>query len=88
MYVLLRFPLLKVTVTFIISKGNLECAVNMGIKTFVAQCGRTLKLAVKPGREELWLSIKISVLGVGLVGIIGFAIKYISIALQGLLGAS
>jgi hypothetical protein len=36
-----------------------------------------LKLAVKPGREELWLSIKISVLGIGVVGLVGFAIKLI-----------
>jgi len=56
----------------------------MGIKSFLAQCARTLKLAVKPGRDELWLSIKISVLGIGVVGLIGFAIKYISSALGGL----
>jgi protein translocase SEC61 complex gamma subunit len=53
----------------------------MGIKSFLAQCARTLKLAVKPGREELWLSIKISVLGIGIVGLIGFVIKYIGFAL-------
>ncbi|MDR2699767.1 MAG: protein translocase SEC61 complex subunit gamma [Nitrososphaerota archaeon] len=49
----------------------------MGIKSFLSQCARTLKLAVKPGREELWLSIKISVLGIGVVGLVGFAIKLI-----------
>jgi protein translocase SEC61 complex gamma subunit len=54
----------------------------MGIKSFLAQCARTLKLAVKPGREELWLSIKISVLGIGVVGIVGFAIKFIASALM------
>ncbi len=53
----------------------------MGIKSFLAQCARTLKLAVKPGREELWLSIKISILGIGAIGIIGFAIRYIANAL-------
>jgi len=42
-----------------------------------------LKLAIKPGRDELWLSIKISVLGIGLVGIIGFVIKLLSYALGG-----
>lgn len=55
----------------------------MGIKSFLAQCARTLKLAVKPGREELWLSIKISVLGIGIVGLIGFVIRYIGTALMG-----
>jgi protein translocase SEC61 complex gamma subunit len=55
----------------------------MGIKSFLAQCARTLKLAVKPGREELWLSIKISVLGIGVVGLVGFVIRFISVSLQG-----
>jgi protein translocase SEC61 complex gamma subunit len=49
----------------------------MGIKSFLSQCARTLKLAVKPGREELWLSIKISALGIGVIGLIGFATKLI-----------
>jgi protein translocase SEC61 complex gamma subunit len=50
----------------------------MGIKSWLQQAGRTLKLAVKPDREELWLSIKISLLGIGAVGLIGFVIKMIS----------
>jgi protein translocase SEC61 complex gamma subunit len=53
----------------------------MGVKSWITQAGRTLKLAVKPGREELWLSIKISLLGIGAVGLIGFVIKLISLAL-------
>ena len=56
---------------------------NMGIRSWLAQAARTLKLAVKPGREELWLSIKISLLGIGLVGIIGFVIKLLSYAIGG-----
>ena len=42
-----------------------------------------MKLAIKPGRDELWLSIKISILGIGIVGIIGFVIKLLSYALGG-----
>lgn len=53
----------------------------MGIKSWLQQAGRTLKLAVKPGREELWLSIKISLLGIGIVGIIGYVIKLLAWAL-------
>jgi protein translocase SEC61 complex gamma subunit len=49
----------------------------MGIKSWLIQAARTLKLATKPGREELWLSIKISVLGIGIVGVIGFVIKLV-----------
>jgi protein translocase SEC61 complex gamma subunit len=55
----------------------------MGIRSWLSQAGRTLKLAIKPGRDELWLSIKISLLGIGLVGIIGFVIKLLSYALGG-----
>lgn len=55
----------------------------MGIKSWLTQAERTLKLAVKPGREELWLSIKISLLGIGAVGLIGFVIKLISMSVGG-----
>jgi protein translocase SEC61 complex gamma subunit len=47
----------------------------MGIKSWLIQAARTLKLATKPGKEELSLSIKISILGIGAVGLIGFVIK-------------
>jgi protein translocase SEC61 complex gamma subunit len=50
----------------------------MGLRSWLTQAGRTLKLATKPGREELWLSIKISLLGIGAVGLVGFVIKIIS----------
>ena len=55
----------------------------MGIKDWLGQAARTLRLAVKPGREELWLSIKISLLGIGAVGLIGFVIKLLSYATGG-----
>jgi protein translocase SEC61 complex gamma subunit len=54
----------------------------MGLRDFLTQCARTLKLAVKPGRSELWLSIKICLLGIGAVGLIGFIIKLLSSVLQ------
>ena len=52
----------------------------MGIRDWLSQAARTLKLASKPDREELWLSIKITVLGMGAVGLIGFVIKLIGYA--------
>ncbi|MCJ7763165.1 protein translocase SEC61 complex subunit gamma [Candidatus Bathyarchaeota archaeon] len=55
----------------------------MGIRSFLAQCARTLKLATKPGRTELWLSIKISFLGIGVVGLVGFVIRLLSFAMGG-----
>ena len=54
----------------------------MGLKSFLSQSARTLKLAVKPGTSELWLSIKICFLGIGAIGLIGFIIKLVSSVLQ------
>jgi preprotein translocase subunit Sss1 len=42
-----------------------------------------LKLATKPGKSELWLSIKICLLGTIALGGIGFLIKLISFVLTG-----
>jgi protein translocase SEC61 complex gamma subunit len=54
----------------------------MGVRSFLSQCTRTLKLAVKPGKSELWLSIKICFLGMGAIGLIGYVIKLLSSVLQ------
>ncbi len=54
----------------------------MGVRSFLSQCARTLKLAVKPGKSELWLSIKICFLGMGAIGLIGYVIKLLSAVLQ------
>jgi protein translocase SEC61 complex gamma subunit len=54
----------------------------MGLRSFLSQCARTLKLAVKPGGSELWLSIKICFLGIGAIGLVGFIIKLLSSVLQ------
>ncbi|NWF87276.1 protein translocase SEC61 complex subunit gamma [Candidatus Bathyarchaeota archaeon] len=55
----------------------------MGLRSFLSQAVRTLRLAVKPGTSELWLSIKICLLGIGAIGIIGFIIKLLSSVMQG-----
>ena len=55
----------------------------MGLKSFFQSASRLLKLATKPGRTELWLSIKICFLGVIAIGGIGFIIKLISPVLPG-----
>jgi protein translocase SEC61 complex gamma subunit len=54
----------------------------MGLRDFLNQCARTLRLAIKPGRSELWLSIKICLLGITAVGLVGFTIKLLSSVLQ------
>ena len=50
----------------------------MRIGSWLSQASKTLKLATKPGREEVWLSVKISFLGIGAVGLIGFLIKLVA----------
>ncbi len=50
----------------------------MGIRDWLSQAAKTLKLSSKPDREELWLSIKISMLGIGAIGLIGFVIKLLA----------
>jgi protein translocase SEC61 complex gamma subunit len=37
-----------------------------------------MKLATKPDRNELWLSIKVCALGIGAVGLVGFVIKLLA----------
>ena len=54
----------------------------MGLRSFLSQSARTLKLAVKPGGSELWLSVKICFLGIGVIGLVGFIIKLMSSVLQ------
>jgi protein translocase SEC61 complex gamma subunit len=54
----------------------------MGLRDFLSQCARTLRLAIKPGRSELWLSIKICFLGIAAVGLIGFIVKILSAVLN------
>jgi len=41
-------------------------------------CARLLRLAKKPGREELWLSVKICFIGILAIGLIGFVIKLLA----------
>ena len=55
----------------------------MGLKSFFKSASRLLKLATKPGRTELWLSIKVCLLGTIAIGGVGFLIKLISFALTG-----
>ncbi|MEM1562006.1 MAG: protein translocase SEC61 complex subunit gamma [Candidatus Bathyarchaeia archaeon] len=50
----------------------------MGLLSFIRASIRLLKLARKPGRDEIWLSIKICFLGMLIVGAIGFIIYLIA----------
>ena len=58
----------------------------MGLRSFFQSASRLLKLATKPGRTELWLSLKICFLGIIAIGGIGFLIKIIFEGVRPLLG--
>ena len=42
---------------------------------FIGSARRLLHVASKPSREELWILIKVSLLGVGIVGAIGYVVR-------------
>ncbi|MFQ6084733.1 MAG: preprotein translocase subunit SecE [Candidatus Bathyarchaeia archaeon] len=54
----------------------------MGIASFFRSARRIIRTANKPGRKELWISIKMSLLIIALVGSIAFIVKYVSSILQ------
>ena len=42
---------------------------------FIGSARRLLRVASKPGREELWLLVKVTLLGVTIVGVIGYIVR-------------
>jgi protein translocase SEC61 complex gamma subunit len=54
----------------------------LGVRSFFSSAAKLLKLAKKPSRDELWLSVKICLLGVAAVGVVGYIIKIMSAMLQ------
>lgn len=50
----------------------------------VSEYTRVLKLAKKPGRKEYSLTSKVTGIGIVLIGVIGYTIKYLSVIIQNL----
>jgi len=46
----------------------------VGLKNFIKNCVRVLKVTRKPSKEEYFASVKITGLGIILIGLIGFVI--------------
>ncbi|MBW2964195.1 protein translocase SEC61 complex subunit gamma [Candidatus Woesearchaeota archaeon] len=44
------------------------------IKDYVSECRRVLKITKKPGNEEFKTIVKVSGLGMALIGLIGFLV--------------
>jgi protein transport protein SEC61 subunit gamma-like protein len=49
----------------------------LGIKEFVIECRRVLRVTKKPGKDEFKQIVKVSGLGIVLIGLIGFLIQMI-----------
>jgi len=47
----------------------------LGLKEFIASVKRLMHVTSKPTREEIWMLIKISFLGIVIIGVIGFVVR-------------
>lgn len=47
----------------------------MSLKEFVSECRRVLKVTKKPSKEEFSVIVKISGLGILVIGLIGFILQ-------------
>jgi protein transport protein SEC61 subunit gamma-like protein len=45
------------------------------VKNFLKECRRILKVTKKPSREEYKTIVKVSAIGMGIVGLLGFLIN-------------
>lgn len=58
----------------------------VGTRDFLKAMGSVLRLSKKSDREQFMLYLKLVLLGVAVVGTIGFTIKFISTVLPALFG--
>ena len=54
----------------------------MGISDFLTSFKRLTKIIKKPSKQEIGASIKVSLLGMTIIGVIGFVIKFLATMLQ------
>lgn len=55
----------------------------MGLRSFLRSASTTIKLTRKPSRGEFTQAIKIVAIGVAVIGLITFVIKFLALAIQG-----
>jgi preprotein translocase subunit Sss1 len=54
----------------------------MPLANYLSSLRRLLKLADKPSREDLWQSLKVSFLGLSIVGVIAFFVQLVYALIQ------
>ncbi|RLG96267.1 protein translocase SEC61 complex subunit gamma [Candidatus Bathyarchaeota archaeon] len=55
---------------------------NMGLNEFFQSADRLLRTLTKPDWKTYWMSIKIVFAGIGVLGIIGYIVRLMSVVLQ------
>jgi len=53
------------------------------LKSFLRECFRVLQLTKKPGKEEFKIIIKVSLIGIAIIGLIGFMVQLLSYLIKG-----
>ena len=51
----------------------------MSLKSFINECARVLKVTKKPTKDEYKAIVKVSGLGILIIGLLGFVIQLVSI---------
>jgi protein transport protein SEC61 subunit gamma-like protein len=46
----------------------------MGLKQFIAECKRVFIITRKPTKQEFWKILKVSAIGIFIIGLMGFLI--------------
>lgn len=54
------------------------------LKEFISECRRVLQVTKRPDKQEFTTIVKISALGIAVIGLIGFLITMISTVLRGM----
>ena len=54
----------------------------MGLKSWFFSSYRMLRSASKPGKSEFWLLLRVCLLGVAVVGVLGFIIRFFSVIIS------
>jgi len=54
----------------------------LGLRSFLSSVQRLITLINRPGPRELWQAVRVCIVGVGVIGLIGFVIKLIASAFQ------
>jgi protein transport protein SEC61 subunit gamma and related proteins len=53
------------------------------LKEFIGECIRVLKVTKKPDKQEYMTIVKVSALGIAIIGFIGFVITMIALIIRG-----